>query len=182
MSAAACSARCSRCNSRESVPRPAAEMGIPVIHDLPAVGSHLQDHFYVLFPCTRSITMNELANSTPRKVLAMAQYMLFRRGQLAANGVTAGTFARSDVRLVRPDLQFNFSPWSYASRDAPGAADGHRLRRAPGLGPFALLRRRRCDTSAFSLRLNRRPDQPASVIKLSSKKPVPRVIWNCRCA
>jgi choline dehydrogenase len=65
--------------------------------------------------------MNELANSMPRKVLAMAQYMLFRAGPLAANGVTAGAFARSDPRLERPDLQFNFSPWSYASRDARGA-------------------------------------------------------------
>ena len=99
------------------------DMDIPVIHDLPAVGSHLQDHFYVrlAFRCTKSITMNELANSTPRKVLALAQYMLFHAGPLAANGVTAGAFARSDPRLERPDLQFNFSPYSYASRDARGA-------------------------------------------------------------
>jgi choline dehydrogenase len=99
------------------------EIGVPVIHDLTAIGSHLQDHFYVrmMFRCSKQITMNELANSTPRKVLAMAQYMLFRRGPLIANGVTAGAFARSDPRLERPDLQFNFSPWSYASRDARGA-------------------------------------------------------------
>ena len=99
------------------------QMDIPVIHDLPAVGSHLQDHFYVrlAYRCTKPITMNELANSMPRKVLAMAQYMLFRAGPLAANGVTAGAFARSDPRLERPDLQFNFSPYSYASRDARGA-------------------------------------------------------------
>ncbi len=99
------------------------EMGIAVVHDLPAVGSHLQDHFYVrlAYRCTRPITMNELANSAPRKALALAQYMLFRGGPLAANGVTAGAFARSDPRLERPDLQFNFSPWSYASRDARGA-------------------------------------------------------------
>ena len=98
-------------------------MGIQVVRDLPAVGSHLQDHFYVrlAYRCTRPITMNELANSMPRKVLAMAQYMLFRAGPLAANGVTAGAFARSDPRLERPDLQFNFSPYSYASRDARGA-------------------------------------------------------------
>src|SRR6201995_665925 len=98
-------------------------MNIPVLCDLPAVGRHLQDHFYMrlAFRCARSITMNELANSVPRKVLAMAQYMLFRAGPLAANGVTAGAFARSDARLERPDLQFNFSPWSYASRDARGA-------------------------------------------------------------
>ncbi len=99
------------------------EKGIPVVHDMPAVGRHLQDHFYVrlAFRCTRSITMNELANSMPRKAVAMAQYVLFRSGPLAANGVTAGAFARSDPRLERPDLQFNFSPYSYAARDARGA-------------------------------------------------------------
>ena len=99
------------------------EMGIPVVHDMPAVGRHMQDHFYVrlAFRCTKPITMNELANSLPRKAVALAQYALFRSGPLAANGVTAGAFARSDPRLERPDLQFNFTPWSYASRDARGA-------------------------------------------------------------
>jgi choline dehydrogenase len=99
------------------------EMGIAVVRDLPAVGRHLQDHFFVrlAYRCTRRITMNELANSLPRKALALAQWGLFRCGPLAANGVLAGAFARSDARLERPDLQFNFTPWSYASRDARGA-------------------------------------------------------------
>jgi choline dehydrogenase len=94
-----------------------------VVHEVPAVGRHLQDHFFVrlAFRCTRSITMNEMANSLPRKAVALAQYALFRVGPLAANGVTAGAFARSDQRLERPDLQFNFTPYSYASRDARGA-------------------------------------------------------------
>jgi choline dehydrogenase len=74
-----------------------------------------------MFRCTKPITMNELANSLPRKALALTQYALFRAGPLAANGVTAGAFARSDPRLERPDLQFNYTPWSYASRDARGA-------------------------------------------------------------
>ncbi len=99
------------------------EMGIPVVHDLPAVGRHLQDHFFVrlAYRCTRPVTMNELANSLPRRTLAMARYVLFKSGPLAANGVTAGAFARSDPRLERPDLQFNFTPWSYATRDRRGA-------------------------------------------------------------
>jgi choline dehydrogenase len=98
-------------------------MGIEVVRDAPAVGSHLQDHFYVrlAYRCTKAITMNALANSLPRKVLAMARYVLFRSGPLAANGVTAGAFGRSDPRLERPDLQFNFSPFSYASRGPSGA-------------------------------------------------------------
>ena len=99
------------------------ERGIEVVHDLPAVGKHLQDHFFVRLAhrCTRPITMNELANSLPRRALAMARYILLKSGPLAANGVTAGAFARSDPRLERPDLQFNFTPWSYATRDRSGA-------------------------------------------------------------
>ncbi len=99
------------------------DMGIPVIRDMAAVGAHMQDHFYVrlAFRCTKAITMNELANSFPRRAMAMAQYIFLRSGPLAANGVLAGAFARSDPRLERPDLQFNFTPWSYASRDANGA-------------------------------------------------------------
>lgn len=99
------------------------DLGIPILRDMPAVGRHLQDHFFVrlAFRCTRAITMNELASSLPRKVVALAQYALFRAGPLAANGVIAGAFARSDPRLERPDLQFNFTPWSYASRDRRGA-------------------------------------------------------------
>lgn len=99
------------------------EIGIPVVRALPAVGRHLQDHFFVrlAYRCTRPLTLNELANSLPRRAIAMAQYVLFRSGPLAANGVTAGAFARSDNRLERPDLQFNFSPFSYASRDRTGA-------------------------------------------------------------
>ena len=98
-------------------------LGIETILDLPAVGKHLQDHFFVrlAYRCTKPITMNELANSLPRRVMAMARYVLFRSGPLAANAVIAGAFARSDPRLERPDLQFNFTPWSYATRDHTGA-------------------------------------------------------------
>jgi choline dehydrogenase len=98
-------------------------LGIETVHDLPAVGKHLQDHFFVrlAYRCTKPITMNELANSLPRRVMAMARYVLFKSGPLATNGVTAGAFARSDPRLERPDLQFNFTPWSYATRDQTGA-------------------------------------------------------------
>jgi choline dehydrogenase len=97
--------------------------GIETIRDVPAVGAHLQDHFYVrlAYRCTKPVTMNELANSLPRKIVAYARYVLFKAGPLAANGVTAGAFGRSDPRLERPDLQFNFSPFSYAFRGPSGA-------------------------------------------------------------
>ena len=97
--------------------------GIPVLRDIPSVGAHMQDHFYVrqAYKSTPNVTMNELAGSLPRQAMAYARYVLFKSGPLASNGVPAGGFARSDSRLERPDFQFNFSPFSYATRGPKGA-------------------------------------------------------------
>ena len=99
------------------------QFGIQVVRDIPAVGAHMQDHFYIrhAYRSTPGATMNELANSLPRQAIAYARYLLFKSGPLAANGVPAGGFARSDPRLERPDLQFNVSPFSYAFRGPKGA-------------------------------------------------------------
>ena len=48
------------------------------------------------------------------------QYALFRTGPLATNGICAGGFARSDQRFERPDIQLNFSLWSFAERTRAG--------------------------------------------------------------
>ena len=97
-------------------------LGIPVVRDMPAVGAALQDHFYIrlAFRCTKPITLNDVANNPLRKGVAGLQYMLFRTGPLATNGICAGGFARSDQRLERPDIQLNFSLWSFAERTRKG--------------------------------------------------------------
>jgi choline dehydrogenase len=97
-------------------------LGIPVVRDMPAVGADLQDHFYVrlAFRCKKPITMNEIANSPVRRTLAGLRYFLFHSGPLSSNGVCAGAFARSDPRLERPDIQLNFTMWSFEGRDRRG--------------------------------------------------------------
>jgi choline dehydrogenase len=96
--------------------------GIAVVRDLPGVGADLQDHFYVrlAFRCKQPVTMNDIVNSPLRRTLAGLQYVLFRAGPLSSNGVCAGAFARSDPRLDRPDIQLNFTMWSFAGRDRSG--------------------------------------------------------------
>ncbi len=98
------------------------DMGIPVIRDMPAVGSNLHDHFNTTasWRCSKSITLNELQNSPLRKIAAGIRYGLFRSGPMASNGITAGLFTRSDARLERPDIQVNLFEWSTKerSRDA----------------------------------------------------------------
>ncbi len=94
------------------------DMGIEVIRDMPAVGSNLHDHFgiYLMWKCSKAITMNDLENSWPRKIMAGIRYGLFRDGPMAVNGIRAGIFTRTDARLERPDMQINLLEWSTLER------------------------------------------------------------------
>ena len=96
--------------------------GIEVVREIADVGAQLQDHFYVrlAYRCTRPITLNDVGNSVWRRAAAGLQYWLFHSGPLASNGICAGGFAKSDPRLARPDIQINFSTWSFAGRDSKG--------------------------------------------------------------
>jgi choline dehydrogenase len=98
------------------------QFGIPAVHDLPAVGADLQDHFYVrlAFRCTEPLTLNDIANSPVKKLIAGMQYVFLKKGPLTSNGICAGGFAKSDPRLDRPDIQLNFSVWSFAERTNRG--------------------------------------------------------------
>ena len=104
---------------------PAAHLqqhGVAVIRDMPGVGSHLHDHFntYVAYRCTQPVTMNDLAISLPRRLMAAAQYALGRTGPLAAMGLFVGALVRSDKRLERPDLQINMFAWATKERTRAG--------------------------------------------------------------
>jgi choline dehydrogenase len=96
------------------------DFGIEIHRDLAGVGAHLRDHFntYLSFRCAQPVTMNDLAFSLPRRLLAGAQYALLQSGPLASTGITAGAFIRSNPRLERPDIQINMFTWSAASRTA----------------------------------------------------------------
>src|SRR5215469_16454251 len=97
-------------------------LGIPVVRDMPGVGNDLQDHFYVrmAYRCNQPMTLNDVGNSLVRRTVAGIQYFLTHSGPLASNGICAGGFAKSDARLARPDIQLNFSTWSFQGRDRRG--------------------------------------------------------------
>jgi choline dehydrogenase len=98
------------------------DMGIDVIHELPGVGANLHDHFntYCTWRISKSITMNELHYSTTRRLIAGAQYLLYRGGPMSGNGLYVGAMVRSDKRLERPDIQLNISAWSTIDRTRDG--------------------------------------------------------------
>ena len=98
--------------------------GIETHVDLPEVGANLADHFQAstMFRCARPVTINDLANSWPRKIAAGLQYLLFKRGPLSTSGIHAGIFTRSDPSLPQPDIQFNAGIWSIGGMKGPGLA------------------------------------------------------------
>jgi choline dehydrogenase len=91
-----------------------AELGIPVIHDLPGVGENLQDHYVVRskWQVTEGSSYNHRARGfaiAPE----LLRYGLFRRGILAAESGTLLLFARSSRDAALPDLEMTLAPWSY---------------------------------------------------------------------
>ncbi len=88
------------------------EHGIPVLHDLPAVGKNLQDHL--------DITLMNAASSRqpigvalsfpPRAVAGLFSYIFRRKGFLTSNVAESGGFVKSTPERDRPNLQFHFLP------------------------------------------------------------------------
>ncbi len=100
------------------------ELGIQPVHALEGVGQRLQDHFMV-----RSVvrvqgvtTINSTARGW-RLGLEIAKWALGRPSVLAISPSVAYAFAASQPGLDAADLQFHFSPGSYASGIA-GRLDG----------------------------------------------------------
>ena len=98
------------------------EHGIVPVVDRAQVGENLNDHFCVTaqFRTERVSTINDLANSKLRQLAAGIQFVLFRRGILANNGIPGGIFTRSDPSLDRPNIQINLCNWSIAGRTEAG--------------------------------------------------------------
>ena len=86
------------------------EHGIYVIADMPAVGANLIDH-----PCVPVIwstpSVKGLWETTRNR--DFARWRLTHKGPLTSNIAEAGGFARSDPRLVAPDLQWHVLPVAF---------------------------------------------------------------------
>ena len=83
---------------------------IPVIADLPQVGSDLQDHLQVrlVYRCTQPITVNDEVGSLWRKAMAGLRYIFLRKGLMTLSAGYAGAFFKTDRRMATPDVQVHF--------------------------------------------------------------------------
>jgi choline dehydrogenase len=90
------------------------EMGIPVVHHLPGVGQNLQDHYSapIKLRCTMPITVNDTMMSGLKKLRTGLEYLMWRRGDLAAISASAALFARTRAELATPDVKLSISPFS----------------------------------------------------------------------
>ena len=86
-------------------------VGVEVVHDLPGVGEHLQDHLevYVQYACTQPVSIAPGMKMWRRPFIG-AQWLFFRSGLGATNHFEAGGFARSNEDVDYPNLMFHFLP------------------------------------------------------------------------
>jgi choline dehydrogenase len=100
-------------------------LGVPVVHELPGDGEHLQDHLeiYVQHRSLKPVSMQPaLANW--RKPWIGFQWLFLRRGPGATNHFEGGGFARSNDDVAYPNLMFHFLPLSIRY-DGTGPKSGH---------------------------------------------------------
>ncbi|MFT5182866.1 MAG: choline dehydrogenase [Alphaproteobacteria bacterium] len=90
------------------------EIGVPVVHDLPAVGENLSDHYGVRMAAQvkNGRTLNERARGLSL-VAEVVNYALRRKGLLAMTPSQVFVFWKSHATMDLPDLQLIFTPASY---------------------------------------------------------------------
>ncbi len=88
--------------------------GVPVVADLPGVGSNLQDHLQLrmIFRVQGATTLNQRANSYWGKAMMALEYALWRSGPLSMAPSQLGGFFRSAPEVPTPDLEFHVQPLS----------------------------------------------------------------------
>jgi choline dehydrogenase len=100
-------------------------LGIPVVHDLPGVGEHLQDHLevYVQHACTQPVSEYPALKWYNKPWIGF-QWLFFRKGPAATNHFEAGGFIRSNDDVDYPNIMFHFLPLAIRY-DGTSPCDGH---------------------------------------------------------
>jgi choline dehydrogenase-like flavoprotein len=87
------------------------DLGLPVRHDLPAVGRHLHDHVDVV-QVVDAPQLRQLFGMSPtgawHALKGIVEWHRRRSGMLTTNFAEAGAFLRSAPEVATPDLQLHF--------------------------------------------------------------------------
>ncbi|HEX4599158.1 MAG TPA: choline dehydrogenase [Burkholderiaceae bacterium] len=86
-------------------------LDLPIVADLPGVGSNLQDHIeiYVQHACTQPVSLYPTQKPLAKLAIGL-QWLLTGTGAGASNHFEAGGFIRSRAGVRHPDLQYHFLP------------------------------------------------------------------------
>jgi choline dehydrogenase len=96
-------------------PRPLLEkLGIGVRHELPGVGSNLQDHLQLrlIYKVSNGRTLNQMVASLWGKMNMGLRYAINRSGPLAMAPSQLGAFARSGSEQTSANLEYHVQPLS----------------------------------------------------------------------
>lgn len=94
-------------------------MGIPVVRDLPGVGSNLQEHLNS--GCVHTVREGSLNKEVQglRLMKNLAQYLFLRQGVMAMAAGQVGAFFKTHPDLARADAQLLMAPLSMSSKSNP---------------------------------------------------------------
>ncbi len=101
-------------------------VGVEVVHDLPGVGTGIQDHFVVDIVCRLKDgvrTMNRY-DKPWWMVVAGLEWLLFSSGPASSNVAEGCAFWYSSNSAPAPDLQFHFLPGVGAEAGVEGLSSG----------------------------------------------------------
>ena len=95
-------------------------LDIPLVHDSPGVGEGLQDHYAVRVShqINRPVSLNHRSRGV-RLLWEIFRWYLNGSGLLAFSPAHVGAFLRTNPEFPFPDLQFVFTPASYAQSADP---------------------------------------------------------------
>jgi choline dehydrogenase len=108
-------------------------LGVDVVHDLPGVGEHLQDHLevYVQHSCTQPVSEAPALKWRNRPRIGF-EWLFLRKGSGATNHFEAGGFARSNEEIAYPNLMFHFLPVAVRyDGSAPAGDHGYQVHIGP---------------------------------------------------
>jgi choline dehydrogenase len=105
--------------------------GLELVHALPGVGEHLQDHLQnrITYETNQKVTVNDVVNNPLRGAMAGLQYMMFKTGMLATTVATVHAIMRSQPDVPHPDVKLQIMLTSGKDRYARS--------RKVGLDPFS---------------------------------------------
>ena len=110
-----------------------AELGIPVVVDLPGVGANLQDHLevYIQYASKQPVSIGPWLKHRHKPRIG-AEWLFLRSGVGSSNHFEAGGFIRSNDQVAYPNLMFHFLPIAIRyDGSRPAAEHGYQVHIGP---------------------------------------------------